>query len=383
MVRFLASADWQLGMTAHFLDDESRPRYQQARFDAVRRLGDSAREHGCAFIVVGGDVFESNQLHRSVLARAFEALRTIDVPVYLLPGNHDPLDAGSIFSSEAFRSGCPEHVHVLDSSTPVPVGEGVEVVGAPWLSKRPLTDLVAGAVGGLEPDDQVVRILVGHGAVDTLNPDTADPATIVLERLTSAITERRVTAAILGDRHSTTEVASRVWYPGTPEVTDRKEPEPGQALVVEVDHHRCEVTPVRLGQWQFTVVDRDLNSGTDVTELDHWLRAQPDKEHTALWLALRGTLTLQQAAQLDEVLAHAGDVFAKVTRWERHEDLSVLPDDHDLADLGLSGFAQAAADELVAQAESDHDTLRTAQDDTAGGAQDALGLLYRLAAGAR
>lgn len=136
-MRFVATADWQLGMTAHYLDDEARPRFQQARLDAVRRIGEVARERGAEFVVVCGDVFESNQLDRSIVARTFEVLRSFTVPVVLLPGNHDPLDAASIYDSRAFRDRVPDHVHVLRDSAPYAVVEGVEIVGAPWFSKHP------------------------------------------------------------------------------------------------------------------------------------------------------------------------------------------------------------------------------------------------------
>src|SRR5699024_8167639 len=115
-MRFLATADWQLGMAAHYLDDEARPRFHQARFDAVRRLGTLADEHEASFVVVVGDVFESNQLDRAVVSRALEALQAIPVPVVLLPGNHDPLYAASIYDDPAFRDRVPDHVHVLRTS---------------------------------------------------------------------------------------------------------------------------------------------------------------------------------------------------------------------------------------------------------------------------
>jgi DNA repair exonuclease SbcCD nuclease subunit len=76
-----------------------------------------------------------------VLSRAFEALRDFSMPVWLLPGNHDPLDAASIFDSQHFRESCPEHVHVLRTPGTHQVLPGVEVVAAPWSSKRPLRDL--------------------------------------------------------------------------------------------------------------------------------------------------------------------------------------------------------------------------------------------------
>ncbi|RAF72879.1 DNA repair exonuclease, partial [Burkholderia multivorans] len=115
-MRFIATGDWQLGMTAHFLSAEARPRFHRARLDAIRRIGQLAEERGAEFVLVFGDVFESNQLDRAIVSRSFEVLSAFTVPVVLLPGNHDPLDAASIYDSPAFTSRQPEQVRVLRDS---------------------------------------------------------------------------------------------------------------------------------------------------------------------------------------------------------------------------------------------------------------------------
>ena len=38
-MRFLHTADWQLGMTRHFLNGEAQPRYSASRREAVAALG--------------------------------------------------------------------------------------------------------------------------------------------------------------------------------------------------------------------------------------------------------------------------------------------------------------------------------------------------------
>ena len=73
MVKFLHTADWQLGMTRHFLAGEAQPRFDGARIDVIRTIGALAVDEGCSFVVVCGDVFESNQVSRQVILRAFEA----------------------------------------------------------------------------------------------------------------------------------------------------------------------------------------------------------------------------------------------------------------------------------------------------------------------
>lgn len=400
-MRFLATADWQLGMTAHYLSDEARSRFHQARFDAVRRIGELAASRGAAFVVVCGDVFESNQLDRSIISRAFEALRLFTVPVVLLPGNHDPLDAASIYDAPAFADRVPERVHVLRDGKPYEVVPGAEIVGAPWFSKRPAGDLVAAACEGLgQPPPGTIRVIAGHGAVSTLNPDAESVATIDVPALTGVLREGRAHVAVLGDRHSTTEVAEAIWYPGAPEVTARRETDPGNVLLIEVDAATGAVTVERLhvGRWSFVTLAERLDGGADVERLAAKLADLPDKERTAVWLVLTGTLSTAEKARLDEVVDGAADLFARIDHWQRHMDLAVIPDGADFEDLALGGFAQSALVELVELVELAQGSAvqgSTARGPTAQGAsgqgasdqaataQDALGLLYRFAGGGR
>lgn len=375
-MRFVASADWQLGMTAHYLDDEARPRFQHARLDAVRRIGELARERDASFVVVCGDVFESNQLDRAIVARTFEVLRTFTVPVVLLPGNHDALDAASIYDSPAFRNP-PEQVHVLRDSAPFEVTPGVQIVGAPWFSKRPQGDLVAQACESLEPTPPgVVRVIAGHGAASTMNPDRDSPDTVDVPSLQAVLDAGRADVVVLGDRHSTTEVAPRIWYPGTPEVTARREIDPGNVLVIDSDPatRALSVEKVHVGRWVFTDLEESLDSPGDVDLLSQRFAGIAAKDTTAVWLSLSGTLSTAAKARLDDVLDHARDLFARLDYWERETDLAVIPDDHDFADLELSGFARDALEELIGAARADGPDAATAR--------DSLGLLYRFTRGA-
>ena len=116
MARFLHTGDWQLGMTRHFLSEEAQARFTDDRFAAVRELLALARREGCLFAVVAGDVFETNHVDPRTVKRALEALRGAALPVLLLPGNHDPLDAGSVYRSRTFRDHRPPNVRVLEDA---------------------------------------------------------------------------------------------------------------------------------------------------------------------------------------------------------------------------------------------------------------------------
>ena len=372
-VRFLHTADWQLGMTRHFLEGEAQARYNDDRLAAVRMIGRLAAEHRCAFVLVCGDVFESNQLGTKTIVRALDAMADIPVPVYLLPGNHDPLDAASVYRRDAFTSRCPPNVHPLTEAGLRVLQPGVELVAAPWPSKHPLGDLVAQACAGLgAAPPGTVRIVAGHGSLDTLNPDRDDPATIAAAPLRQAIADGVIHYTALGDRHSRTDagILGRVWYSGTPEVTDYDEIDPGHVLVVDLDTARCEVTAHRVGSWRFIAHDARLDGPGDIAELSDWLGSLPGKERTVVKLTLTGALTLADRLQLEEVLHEREHLFAAIEQWERRSHLAVLPDDGSLGDFGLTGFAAGAFAELRDAAAAPGEQAQTAL--------AALSVLYRL-----
>lgn len=378
-MRFVHSADWQLGMTRHFLAGEAQPRYSAARRDVVAGLGQLAAEVGAEFVVVAGDVFEHNQLDPQVISQSLEAMRAIGIRVYLLPGNHDPLDASSVYTSALFKAECPDNVVVLDQPGIHQVRPGLQIVAAPWRSKSPGVDLAAEVLAGL-PVDGVTRILVAHGGVDVLDPDPTNPALIRLAAVQDALSRGAIHYAALGDKHSVTEVGAggRVWYSGAPEVTnfDDVEPDPGHVLVVDVDEtdpqRRVSVDARRVGRWRFLTLRHQLDDNRDIADLDVNLDQITDKDRTVVRLALVGSLSVTDRAALDACLDRYSRLFAWLGCWDRHTDLAVIPGDGEFDDLGVGGFAAAAVEELVA-------TARAADAEAADDAQAALALLLRLA----
>ncbi|MHC1561381.1 metallophosphoesterase family protein [Actinomycetospora sp. C-140] len=381
-MRFVHTADWQLGMTRRILGarppkeaaggltGEAQARFAQARLDAVAELGRLADERDAAFVVVCGDVFESNLVGPDVVARACEALASFRTPVLLLPGNHDPADAACVLRRPDFARRCPSHVTVLDTPGVHEVAPGVEVVAAPWRSKHPLTDLVGEQLAALDPAPPgTLRVLAGHGELDVLDPDDDEPARIRRDGVLAALADGRVHYAALGDRHSTwaDAVDDRIRHAGTPEVTDFDEVDPGNVLVVDLERDAARVAVEPVGRWRFLRHDARLDADGDLDTLDARLDALPDKERTAVRLALVGTLSLRQRGRLDDLLAAHVHAFAAVEILDQHSDLATVPDDADLDDLDLHGFAADAATELFAAATGDDAEAR-----------DALRLLHRL-----
>jgi DNA repair exonuclease SbcCD nuclease subunit len=370
MIRFLHTSDWQLGMTRRSLSEEAHARYTQARFDAIRTMGRTAKEKQCQFMLVCGDSFESNQVDRKTVARAVEALKEVTVPVYLLPSNHDPLNAASVYRSSTFIEKKPAHVHIIENTVPVPVGEGFELVGAPWLSKRPNGNPIVDLINALPPAGRIKRICAGHGIIDIFTPDKEAENVIAASKLEAAISEGKVNFIALGDRHSLTKVGSgdRIWYSGTPESTDFREDHSGFCQIVEMSDDRITTEEVKIGQWSFIEAIVDLNTNDDLESFQKMLENIPNRERSIIKLVLKGSLTLSLHGVLQNHLLAAKDVLAGSVI--NKDNLLVIPNDTDFTNLGFSGFADATVKRLrdkISQGGAD-DTI----------ARDAFMLLLRL-----
>ncbi len=375
MIRFLHTSDWQLGMTRYFLSEGPQERYNQSRFDAIRTLGKIAKEANCQFMAVCGDVFESNQVDRKTIARALEALKEVPVPVWIIPGNHDPLNEASVFLSSSFIQGKPNHIEVITDVSPIQIGENLELVGAPWLSKRMDVNPFYKAIAPLEPVTGVTRIIMAHGIIDSFTPKKDDPLILSAESLEHVINEKKSSFIALGDRHTRTKIGAgeRIWYSGTPEVTDFGEEDAGYAQIVELDCDKVKVTPAQVGQWRFVEKNRvDINSIEDIETLRHMLEELDKKERTVVKLNLVGSISLTKEATLRQSLDTISEVFASCQINDK--DLLVVPDDADFSDLGFSGFIESTITQLREKMEGNESEK--------GIAREALMLLVRLRGGA-
>ncbi|HIW95147.1 MAG TPA: DNA repair exonuclease [Candidatus Corynebacterium gallistercoris] len=390
--RILHTSDWQLGMKRKFLSPEAQARFTEDRIKGVGTILRLAEERGCDAIVVAGDVFDSNLLDPSVQRRSVQQLATATVPVYLLPGNHDPLDAASVYHQPDIAE--LKHVTVLRDNHPhlVPGREDsppLEIIGAPLRTKVEDHDVVGAAVDTLDAvADGRIRVLVGHGATSSFGDGDALDL-IDLHRVEQACAERVVDYVALGDTHSAMPLTENnaAWYSGSHEVTDFLQPggggenNSGNVLIVDVtvdedsprDPARVTVEQVPVGTWRFHALAADMDSLADVEAFVARVNAMPDHSTTVVKYALTGTLSLEANAALEKAEEQIAPGFAALYRRERLMNLHVMADEEELATGPMSrGYVGMAVKELQAEAQG--------QGEQAEHARGAMRLLYRLMA---
>lgn len=346
-VRFLHTADWQLGKPfAGIGDIHKRVLVQQERVAAIERVGEAARAGGAQFILVAGDLFDSPSATKATVAAACAAIGKLGLPVFAIPGNHDHGGPGSLWEQAFFQH---ENAHLAPNLRVLLKPEPIELETAVLLpcpllrrheSADPTTWLRALE---MERFGEKPRIVIAHGSVQGFAEEEGAINRLELARLPDG----GIDFIALGDWHGMKQIAPRAWYAGTPEL-DRFAKgaghEPGSVLLVTAARGALpQVEPVgtaRLGWLRFAfefAEDADLARLEGEIEARIGQRAQED----LLELTLGGALGMEAAGRLARKL-EAWE--ARLLRLTLVNEVRVAPTPEEIAAL-----TQRAGDPLISR----------------------------------
>ena len=97
-LRFVHAADLHLDSPFRGIGDASpalKERLQSATLGALRRVVDQTIESKADFLVIAGDIYDSKDRNLRALVsfrKEMERLAERSIPVYIVHGNHDPLN---------------------------------------------------------------------------------------------------------------------------------------------------------------------------------------------------------------------------------------------------------------------------------------------------
>lgn len=300
MLRLLHTADWHLGQRFPSFPEEAQKKLSRARMDVVARILEAARRHRVSAVLCAGDLFDSFSPAEPFwdgLAKTFRD-HPLDIPVFLVPGNHDPLTPESVWaSSHPFRSRLPSWVHVVDRDDFVhEITPDAVLYARPCRSQAGENDLAL-ALPAREPGDGRIRIGCVHG--NTFDIDRCQTNFPICR---DAGVRRGLDYLAIGDTHSFRDVTPGLpvptVYPGAPEPCNFGEEGAGHVAIVSLFRHgmRPRVAQERVAHWRW--IDercRDLN------ELRRLLTLQ-DLDRHVVRLRLDMTVSLAEESELERIL---------------------------------------------------------------------------------
>jgi DNA repair exonuclease SbcCD nuclease subunit len=375
-VTFLHTADWQIGKPfAPFDDPQKRAVVQSERVNVLERIAAVARAENAEFILVSGDVFDSPSATKSTVSAASSAIGKMNLPEFVIPGNHDCASPGSVWEQPFFErehKALAPNLTLLLEATPREF-DSVVLFPCPAVRRHEVMDTTAwlrSLAPSLDDFGEKPRVVLAHGSVhgfDVEPDDEESPGGARNQIDLSRLPENAFDYFALGDWHGTKEVGRAAWYSGTPE-PDRfsrgGSNVPGHVLSVVASRNEPPVVRMmRTARIGWHRIDFEFSDDVDVARLETSLdaligaRAQQD----ALFLELRGTLGLDARTRLEQKL-EAWE--ARLLRLRLADRTTIAPTREELE--ALTGrisdpLIARVAEKLVARSELESEEAEVAR----------------------
>ena len=301
MLRVLHTADWHLGRRFPSVPEEGQKKLSRARMDVVATILDVARRYSVDAVLCAGDIFDDPDPAPDFwegLVRTFQARDKNHPPLFLVPGNHDPLTPESVWApSHAFRARLPAWVHVVDHDDFLyEIGPNAVLYARPCRSKAGENDL-AMALPSRKPGDKRIRIGCVHGSTFDI-----EGYQINFPIRRHAGVQRGLDYLAIGDTHSFRDVTEDLpvptVYPGAPEPTAFDEAGAGSVALAAFFGRglrpRVDSEPVAFWQW----IDVRCQTMNKLRSL----LTTPDLDRHVVRLHLDMTVSLAEESEVQRIL---------------------------------------------------------------------------------
>lgn len=339
-MRFLHTADWQIGMRADHAG-EAAAQVRSARLETARRVCDLTARERAEFLILAGDTFEDNGVDRGSVAEVVKILRSAQCPVYVLPGNHDPYQPGSVWEHTAWRSAT--NVQVLCERKAAPFAGGT-LFPCPVFRKRAAEDPTAWIQA---PETKGFRIGIAHGNVGEQHSAMVEGGYPIPF---DAAIRAGLDYMALGHWHSTTLYErNRMAYAGTPEPTRFGEQNSGNVLVVEIAEPGAApaIRPVATAGLTWVQKVETITAAGQLGDLARTLAKYDGASRTLIDVRLSGLLFERERDEPERIdKAMSRFLCARVDK----EHLRPAPSDSDWIEGLPAGVIRGAAAKLAEMA---------------------------------
>lgn len=279
MLKLIHGADFHLDAPFAALPPElSRRRRDEQRL-LLKRLAEAVRTEGAELVLLSGDLLDSGETYQETIQALSQTLGSLNVPVFIAPGNHDFWSARSVYGGMDW----PDNVHIFSTVA-------VEAVELPALNcvvhgaafTTPRADR-SPLLGFSAPRDGRLHLMVLHGEVD--GRGRYGPIS------TQDIADSGLDYLALGHVHTCSglrRAGETYWaYPGCPEGRGFDELGEKGVLSVVLDGGDAEARLVPLAGRHYEILSVDL-TGADSPEEALLNVLTPERERDCLRVNFTG-----------------------------------------------------------------------------------------------
>ncbi len=240
---------------------EKAKELRSKRYETAGQVANLAKSESVDFVIIAGDLFEDHDVDESVVNKTVAILNTITpIPVFILPGNHDPSIPGGIWDRQSWQR-IGNHIKLLTEPAEFPCQDNVVLYPSPLRQKQSNLDFTSW-IPVRKPDDDRIRIGIAHGSIDILPGQANFPIGA------NRAIDTGLDYLALGDWHSFFRSGKTV-YSGTFEQTSYSEKDSGDVVIVEISTAGVEpqISRKHVGRLRWTEHDPTIHDLTDVEQL--------------------------------------------------------------------------------------------------------------------
>jgi DNA repair exonuclease SbcCD nuclease subunit len=281
---------------------EAGPTVREIRINSIHNVLKSAQEQNVDFVLLCGDIFEHNMVSQEYVKKVITIFNQYpDIPLYLLPGNHDVLGAGCIYNRPIFSQ--ISHLTILSKSDSIEVPDAT-LHPCPVYSKFSTQDSSKAipSVSGVEG----IHIGVAHGSLEGKSPVPSwEGIDLPLDPL--CVDKTGIDYLALGHWHSyrtfedSTGIA-RIAYSGTHEQTNYGEDNAGHCLLVQIagKGDAPQIVPIKTGELAWESREFEIRDSASLIDLEKYFESI--KGIDMVRLVLYGELPLEYQKDLNNIL---------------------------------------------------------------------------------
>jgi len=269
-VKIIHTADLHLGAKLSFLGEKADTHRKQM-LDTLQKIIDIAIKEKADMFLFAGDLFDSpfpSKQNISYVIKQIQKLMQAQIFTGLIPGNHDRLEAGSVYTSTEFSKLDPKYFKIFMSEKHEAwkISElDLSLHGAAVLTSKNKNSQFKNFIMDKSSKYNVALI---HGSVDIKAVPDNYPVFI------KDIKEKAFDYVALGDWHSTFQAVSgktEAWYSGAPELLAVDQKEAGNILKIELGK-TISIKQIKVGIRKLLQTSVDIGKYKNVSEIVDYLK---------------------------------------------------------------------------------------------------------------
>ncbi len=255
-ITFIHTADIHLGRKFLYLKDKSIEAREHL-FDILEKIVNIAIEKNVKFLIISGDLFDSNNPSMYVVAKFLDSVSLLEkhkIKIILLPGTHDYLKANGIYSNSIFNS----YKNLYIFNDPSKKSIEFEDLSLGFYAYPPISNKMKDSpIVGFDFNNNLkYRIILAHGSVQITGKSAFDDSPITLDEIKNS----NASYIALGHWHQNIDFSNTVpcFYSGSPELIDLDQINSGFVMYGDLNNNKFE--KIKVGERFFDEIIIPIDS---------------------------------------------------------------------------------------------------------------------------